>query len=78
MYHTSLSYSCLSGGCGRFPVLSFPSHNVDETFCEDERYGFSGHGSEKGGIIFYYGDIRINISRDDGDLRGDIRFDAYI
>ena len=65
--------SC-SGGCGKFPGLLFTSRPVYEIVHEDKRGRYSGHGSEKSDIIFDDGDKRRNISRDGGDLRGDIKF----
>ena len=55
--------------------IYFPYCPVDEYFCEDKRGGYSGHGYDKGYISCDYSDGRRNISRADGDLRGDIIVD---
>ena len=72
---TSRSSSHFSGGSGRFLCLSFSSCYVDESFHEYERGGYSSHVSDKGDISCDDGSGRLNISRDDGDLRGVIRVD---
>ena len=71
-YHTSYSSLRLSGGCGRFSGVLFPSRPVDEQFCEDKIVGYSGHGSDKGNISFDYGGGSQNISCYYGYLRGGI------
>ena len=49
------------------------SSPADEHFHEKERGIYSIHGYEKGDISCGDGDYTQNRSRDDGDLRGDIR-----